>query len=113
MGEYKRKRSRVRLILCPIQIFWCCVKLEAENPLYRYMRSGEGHWTIHRDRKKETCLNQICNNLMMITLNLKTYLRSYFSESEANVILKHILIGFHKGTAATTFVIVGEFLLEG
>jgi hypothetical protein len=27
--------------------------------------------------------------------------------------LKHILIGFHKGTAATTFVIVGEFLLEG
>jgi hypothetical protein len=49
----------------------------------------------------------------MITLNLKTYLRSYFSESEANVILKHILIGFHKGTAATTFVIVGEFLLEG
>jgi hypothetical protein len=39
--------------------------------LYRYMWSGEGHWTIHGDREKETCLQQICNNLVMITLNLK------------------------------------------
>jgi hypothetical protein len=90
MGEYERKRSRVKPILCPIHEFWSCVKFKAENPLYRYMWSGEGHWTIHGDREKETCLQQICNNLVMITLNLKAQLRSYFTESEANIILKYL-----------------------
>lgn len=68
--EKKEKMILLQSVPCPVHIFGSGKEFEPKCPLYRNMGCGKRHGPIRRDGENETCLHQIRNNLLVITLNL-------------------------------------------
>lgn len=61
----------LKVVPSPVNILWSGEEFKSKCPLNRYVASRKGHWPIHWNGEEKARLQQISDNLIVITLDLE------------------------------------------